>query len=316
VVLRFGNYLNGGTRNGGAYGFKLNTLNKLKSCKSVDNETTLLHYLANFLSKTHPEVHDYVLKLKQELEPATRVESSFIQGEMEKVKSNVSRLQKLLSSFSELELDADDRFLPVMMAFYDDARDKTREVEGELQCIAEEYKEMISSFGETADMKWEDLFKLLCLFGGQYASIWKQIEETREKATTQARRDKAKAVEVAKRGQAKIKRTSKRGHPARLRGDSSVSDFFNKIKHATSRTGDGEKISLRKTATRTRKERKEKREIKKKDKKDKTDGKRESEKGETKKKKKLDKKEKKSKLDRMLAKARKKEAEKTTPFDG
>ena len=45
-----GNYLNGGTTKGAAWGFKLDSLNKLIGTKTVDNNSTLLHYLARKLA--------------------------------------------------------------------------------------------------------------------------------------------------------------------------------------------------------------------------------------------------------------------------
>ena len=45
TILALGNYLNGSTSRGGAYGFKLEGLLKLGSVKSVDNKESLLHYL-------------------------------------------------------------------------------------------------------------------------------------------------------------------------------------------------------------------------------------------------------------------------------
>ncbi len=44
-ALAFGNYLNGGTAKGGAYGFKIDTINKLKGTKSADNKLNLQHFL-------------------------------------------------------------------------------------------------------------------------------------------------------------------------------------------------------------------------------------------------------------------------------
>jgi len=49
-TLAIGNYLNGGTAKGGAYGFRLDSLNKLSNTKTSDNKSTLLHYLARVLA--------------------------------------------------------------------------------------------------------------------------------------------------------------------------------------------------------------------------------------------------------------------------
>ena len=45
LTLEIGNYLNGGTDRGGAYGFKLSSLQKLGKTKSVDGKMTLLNYV-------------------------------------------------------------------------------------------------------------------------------------------------------------------------------------------------------------------------------------------------------------------------------
>ena len=45
-ALAIGNYLNGGTNKGAAWGFKVDSLNKLIGTKTLDNKSTLLHYMA------------------------------------------------------------------------------------------------------------------------------------------------------------------------------------------------------------------------------------------------------------------------------
>ena len=51
MTLALGNYLNGGTNKGAAWGFKLDTLSKLSGTKTVDNKSTLLHYIAGPLAE-------------------------------------------------------------------------------------------------------------------------------------------------------------------------------------------------------------------------------------------------------------------------
>ena len=60
VVLALGNYLNGGTKKGGAYGFKISTLAKLRSQKNTQNSGTLLSFLLQTLTQYYPDmVHFY-----------------------------------------------------------------------------------------------------------------------------------------------------------------------------------------------------------------------------------------------------------------
>jgi hypothetical protein len=56
VVLAVGNYINGGTHRGAAYGFKLDALTKLQDTKSTDNKTNLLQYLATLIAQKHPDL--------------------------------------------------------------------------------------------------------------------------------------------------------------------------------------------------------------------------------------------------------------------
>ena len=55
VTLAIGNYLNGGTGKGAAWGFRLDALNKLGGTKSQDGTSTLLHYIARYMDQTYTE---------------------------------------------------------------------------------------------------------------------------------------------------------------------------------------------------------------------------------------------------------------------
>ena len=75
-TLALGNYLNGGTNKGGAYGFRLDSLNKLGGTKTVDNKSTLLHYIARVLSAGGPREAPTALQLGKEMphvEAAARI---------------------------------------------------------------------------------------------------------------------------------------------------------------------------------------------------------------------------------------------------
>lgn len=49
LILAFGNYLNGQSNRGGAYGYKLDSLIKISDLKSTDNKKTLLTYLVEYV---------------------------------------------------------------------------------------------------------------------------------------------------------------------------------------------------------------------------------------------------------------------------
>lgn len=61
-TLALGNYMNGTSNKGGAWGFKLEALSKLGNTKTMDNKRTLLHYMAEKLSDS-----GVVRRLREEL---------------------------------------------------------------------------------------------------------------------------------------------------------------------------------------------------------------------------------------------------------
>ena len=71
VVLLMGNYMNSGSKNQQSYGFELNYLTKLSHTRSVDQKTTLLHFLANTIEAKFPEVLDFDKDLRN-VEAASR----------------------------------------------------------------------------------------------------------------------------------------------------------------------------------------------------------------------------------------------------
>ena len=66
-----GNFMNSGSKNQQSYGFELNYLTKLSHTRSVDQKTTLLHFLANSIEEKHPDVLDFALDLRN-VEAASR----------------------------------------------------------------------------------------------------------------------------------------------------------------------------------------------------------------------------------------------------
>ena len=72
VVLDVGNALNAGTNKGNALGFRVGTLLKLAELKAQDKKTTLLHFTADVVNKSAPELKG-VLKMKDLVGETARV---------------------------------------------------------------------------------------------------------------------------------------------------------------------------------------------------------------------------------------------------
>jgi len=112
--------MNGGTPKGQAYGFKLSALNRLNASKSADNQSSLLHYIIEYVNKNCPIVKGFQEELK-DVHEACRVESLFLQGEIGKVVGIVQRIDVELQRSEENIID---RFVPVMREFHGKANKK------------------------------------------------------------------------------------------------------------------------------------------------------------------------------------------------
>lgn len=68
-MLTLGNFLNGGATKGLTYGFKLTALSKMVDTKTIDNKSSLMHYLVRLLKD----------KFKSEVNPIVKSSLQFIE---------------------------------------------------------------------------------------------------------------------------------------------------------------------------------------------------------------------------------------------
>ena len=95
IVLRMGNYMTASNGQPQVYGFHLSTLLKLRGVKSVDNRTTLLHFLVHYVHERCPQVKHAVHEL-QACRAASRVESAFLVAEVKQLQQNVRLVKQLI----------------------------------------------------------------------------------------------------------------------------------------------------------------------------------------------------------------------------
>lgn len=141
IVLALGNYMNRGAR-GNAFGFRLQSLNKLADTKTSSAKakgTTLLHYLVQIIESKHKDI----LRLEEDM-PHIKEASKVSLGEMDK---DIGILRTGLAEVSrEIEFHRSaastlpgDRFLPVMRDFYAQASIRFAELEDKFQDMKTRY---------------------------------------------------------------------------------------------------------------------------------------------------------------------------------
>jgi len=190
IVLKLGNYLNGGTSKGGAYGFKLDTLNKLKNTKSGDNQYTLLHYLITLIthSTDYRSLRDVIDEL-QPLQQAVRVESSVLQGEVSKVSAAHNKLKQQLTAVPVI---AADRFHRVMNDFDSVLSVRAKSLTERLQTLNGEVKDTAVWYGEADNMKMEELFTVFATFANDWHDGERYIEQKKQQLEKEAKQKEEK----------------------------------------------------------------------------------------------------------------------------
>ena len=100
VVLMMGNHINGGTYGGGAFGFTLDSLGKLKDTKANKPRMTALHYIVFICEEQEPGL----LNVHQELphlEAAARLSLEHLTQQVGELEAQVKSLERKMESAPE-----------------------------------------------------------------------------------------------------------------------------------------------------------------------------------------------------------------------
>jgi len=182
LAMATGNYVNDGSRRGGAYGFKLDALLKMKDVKSCDDpKYTLMHYMAETASK---DVKTYCNALQlpgdelESLGAAARVQISQIAEDTSNLK-----LSKLLLE-REVKSNHGAAFVLIMRPLLDRIVIPMYEkVNARLTKLKVDAEALVSRFGENPkDMTVDMLFSLLKKSLEAWSSCKMDLKNWEEKA--------------------------------------------------------------------------------------------------------------------------------------
>jgi hypothetical protein len=147
VILKMGNFMNGGSRRGGAFGVKLDVLTKFETTKSKCGKFTLIHFLVQQL-KTNEED---VLKLPDDLY-ATDDASKYTLGQLQGDFAALRKGMKTVLTEVEWAKKAEDAqpFVELMNPFAMNAKNTVDEAEQKLQLLKNSFEKLVTDFGENA----------------------------------------------------------------------------------------------------------------------------------------------------------------------
>jgi len=202
IVLCIGNYLNGSTFRGGAYGFKLDALLKLSEIKTSSNKETLVNFLAELAETQFLEVKDLGADFPH-LESASKEPLQQVSADLAALKKGLSVVEKELG---QIPPDSSDRLKSILSNFYDSAFSEFETVEAMLKETEKAYKEVAASFGEDETTDSQTFFSYLWKFVANFEKA--KEDNTRRKVMAEKARA-AVATAAAKKQLMLEKRAAK-----------------------------------------------------------------------------------------------------------
>ncbi|ORY82802.1 actin-binding FH2 [Neocallimastix californiae] len=185
LILTIGNFMNGETIKGGAYGFKISSINKLNDIKSNDKKMTLLNYITSVIQNKFPELLNITSELSG-INDACKISTNIIKEDITKIKATLKKNTAILNNpnFGKKiepkneekeddneykdnnennKVDENNNFTIKMKSFYETANNKFSEIEGLYKLLEKNITEITESFGEQ-NIASEDFFGIFKTF--------------------------------------------------------------------------------------------------------------------------------------------------------
>ena len=178
-VLAVGNYVNGGTNRGGAYGFKLSTLVKLVEVRSVDKKHTLLQYLTEELYEKDPDALMCYKEMSALLLPMDASHKGLI-AEVEIMKKDLEHLSKNLKGLAKV---LDLEFSKSVSEFVSTYTSKLVRLEDQCLKINELISLLKKRFGESPASDFETWINHIGDFLKQLQRATESVEQKKKKLT-------------------------------------------------------------------------------------------------------------------------------------
>jgi len=187
--LALGNYLNGGTNKGGAWGFKVDSLNKLIGTKTLDNKSTLLHYMARKLASKGTV--DQLVDDLAHVEPAARIVWKDEASELSSLGAALKQVE------TQVKLDKNEKFVASLGAFHADAKAQFEEISKMKEKADETSTAMLKWLGEDAKVQPEEVFSALHNFSLTLEKGHRYNTDMEEKEAKKKRMEEAAAARAA-----------------------------------------------------------------------------------------------------------------------
>ncbi|KAF6113381.1 dishevelled associated activator of morphogenesis 2 [Phyllostomus discolor] len=194
VVLAIGNFMNKGQR-GGAYGFRVASLNKIVDTKSsIDRNISLLHYLIMILEKHFPDILNMPSEL-QHLPEAAKVNLAELEKEVGNLRKGLRAVEVELEYQKHQLREPNDKFVPVMSDFITVSSFSFSELEDQLNESRDKFSKALMHFGEQdSKMQPDEFFGIFDTFLQAFSEARQDLEAMRRRKEEEERRARMEAM--------------------------------------------------------------------------------------------------------------------------
>ncbi|XP_049747337.1 disheveled-associated activator of morphogenesis 2 isoform X3 [Elephas maximus indicus] len=194
VILAIGNFMNKGQR-GGAYGFRVASLNKIADTKSsIDRNISLLHYLIMILEKHFPDILNMPSEL-QHLPEAAKVNLAELEKEVGNLKRGLRAVEAELEYQKRQVREPNDKFVPVMSDFITVSSFSFSELEDQLNEARNKFAKALIHFGEQeSKMQPDEFFGIFDTFLQAFLEARQDLEAMRRRKEEEERRARMEAM--------------------------------------------------------------------------------------------------------------------------
>lgn len=191
MVLLVGNYMNSGSRNAQTFGFNISFLCKLRDTKSTDQNTTLLHFLAEKCEEKYPEMLKFPDELEH-VESASKVAAQTLKASLDIMERHIQRLENDIQNFPKTD-DKQDKFVEKMSGFSKHSREQYEKLSTMHKNMQKLYENLGSYFAfDPHTVSIEDFFGDLANFRNLFMDAVRENHKKREME------EKIKRAKIAK----------------------------------------------------------------------------------------------------------------------
>lgn len=179
LILLLGNFMNASSLQGGAFGMRITSINKLADTKASNvSSLTLLHVLTGVARRQFPQLLQFLEDLK-DIEQAARITASLndmVQQYIE-IKKDLEALTLELGTKwqpEDVELEESDRFRDVMTTYKDNAVTRFEDLKTLYINMDAKYKDVMTYYGENPKvMRPDDFFGTF----SRFVVTWKVVRK-------------------------------------------------------------------------------------------------------------------------------------------